>query len=57
MADIAGGSGVESELEIGDERRLIPIVGHNLPQEAPREFAEAILTLVRGSSETGPTRS
>ena len=32
------------------ERRLIPVVGHNLPQEAPREFAEAILTLVRGSS-------
>jgi hypothetical protein len=30
------------------ERRLIPVVGHNLPQEAPREFAEAILTLVHG---------
>jgi hypothetical protein len=28
------------------------MVGHNLPQEAPREFAEAILTLVRGSSGT-----
>lgn len=25
--------------------RLIPVVGHNLPQEAPREFAEAILSL------------
>ena len=36
------------------ERRLIPVVGHNLPQEAPREFAEAILTLVRGSSGTEP---
>ena len=30
------------------ERRLIPVVGHNLPQEAPREFAAAVLSLVRG---------
>ncbi|MGE5258624.1 MAG: alpha/beta fold hydrolase, partial [Hyphomicrobiales bacterium] len=28
------------------ERRVIPDVGHNLPQEAPRDFAEAILSLV-----------
>ncbi len=27
------------------EHRAIPIVGHNLPQEAPREFADAILSL------------
>ena len=27
------------------ERHVIPMVGHNVPQEAPREFAEAILTL------------
>lgn len=26
------------------ERRVIPLVGHNLPQEAPREFAEAVLS-------------
>jgi hypothetical protein len=26
------------------------VVGHNLPQEAPREFAEAILTLAHGPS-------
>jgi pimeloyl-ACP methyl ester carboxylesterase len=38
------------------ERRLIPMVGHNLPQEAPREFAAAILSLVRGSSGAGPAR-
>ncbi len=25
------------------ERRVIPLAGHNLPQEAPNEFAEAIL--------------
>ena len=25
--------------------QLIPVVGHNLPQEVPREFAEAILSL------------
>ena len=28
------------------ERRVLPGVGHNIPQEAPREFAEAILALV-----------
>jgi pimeloyl-ACP methyl ester carboxylesterase len=27
------------------ERRVIPGVGHNLPQEAPRDFAEAVLSL------------
>ena len=29
----------------GYEHRVIPRVGHNLPQEAPREFAEAVLSL------------
>jgi pimeloyl-ACP methyl ester carboxylesterase len=28
------------------ERRVLPGVGHNLPQEAPREFAEAVLAVV-----------
>lgn len=28
------------------ERRVIPGVGHNLPQEAPRDFAAAVLSLV-----------
>jgi pimeloyl-ACP methyl ester carboxylesterase len=28
------------------ERRVIPGVGHNLPQEAPQEFAAAVLSLV-----------
>ena len=28
------------------ERRVITGVGHNLPQEAPREFAQAVLSLV-----------
>lgn len=27
------------------ERREIPLVGHNMPQEAPREFADAVLAL------------
>jgi pimeloyl-ACP methyl ester carboxylesterase len=30
----------------GYERRVIPGVGHNVPQEAPREFAEAVLSLM-----------
>ena len=29
------------------ERRVIPRVGHNLPQEAPGEFAQSVLALVR----------
>lgn len=29
------------------ERRVIPLVGHNLPQEAPREFAQAVLDVAR----------
>jgi pimeloyl-ACP methyl ester carboxylesterase len=28
------------------ERRVIPLVGHNLPQEAPEEFAQAVLAFV-----------
>jgi pimeloyl-ACP methyl ester carboxylesterase len=29
------------------ERRVVPLVGHNLPQEAPAEFADAVLALCR----------
>lgn len=32
------------------ERRVIPGVGHNVPQEAPKEFAEAVLQLCRTAS-------
>ena len=32
------------------QRRVIPLVGHNLPQEAPAEFADAVLELVRTTS-------
>ena len=28
------------------ERRVVPLVGHNLPQEAPAEFTEAVLNLI-----------
>jgi pimeloyl-ACP methyl ester carboxylesterase len=28
------------------ERRVVPLVGHNLPQEAPKEFAEAVLSVL-----------
>jgi pimeloyl-ACP methyl ester carboxylesterase len=31
------------------ESRVIPGVGHNVPQEAPREFADAVLALVQGA--------
>ena len=32
------------------QRRLLPKVGHNPPQEAPRAFADAVLELTRGVS-------
>ena len=32
------------------ERRVLPGIGHNLPQEAPQAFAEAVLALVLGRS-------
>ena len=28
------------------DRRVIPHVGHNIPQETPREFADAVLSLI-----------
>jgi pimeloyl-ACP methyl ester carboxylesterase len=28
------------------QHRVIPVAGHNLPQEAPREFADAVIALV-----------
>jgi len=28
------------------ERRVLPGVGHNVPQEAPQDFAAAVLSLV-----------
>ena len=33
------------------ERRIIPGTGHNVPQEAPEAFAEAVLALPAGPSD------
>jgi pimeloyl-ACP methyl ester carboxylesterase len=33
--------------------RIVPGVGHNMPQEVPRVFADAVLELVRGSAGAG----
>ena len=47
----SGGSERHAQFFTGKyERRVIPLVGHNLPQEAPNEFAAAVLSLV----EEGP---
>jgi pimeloyl-ACP methyl ester carboxylesterase len=32
------------------ERRVIPRTGHNVPQEAPREFAAAVLSLAHAEA-------
>jgi pimeloyl-ACP methyl ester carboxylesterase len=37
----------------GYERRVVPVVGHNLPQEAPREFAQAVLDVATGTAANG----
>ena len=43
----AGGSGRHDGFFTGNyERRVIPLVGHNLPQEAPEAFSAAVLALV-----------
>ncbi len=43
-----GGSAGHRHLFTGRyEYRMIPGVGHNLPQEAPREFSEAVLSLLQ----------
>ena len=31
------------------QHRVIPTVGHNLPQEAPEVFADAVLELIRAT--------
>jgi pimeloyl-ACP methyl ester carboxylesterase len=38
------------------ERRVVPLVGHNLPQEAPVEFAQAILDVALSRKAEGERR-
>ncbi|MGI4811894.1 MAG: alpha/beta fold hydrolase [Janthinobacterium lividum] len=40
-----GAVGHERHFSGAYERRVIPVVGHNLPQEAPEAFADAVLAL------------
>jgi pimeloyl-ACP methyl ester carboxylesterase len=41
------GSEVHRQFFTSDyERRVIPMVGHNLPQEAPRDFSAAVLSVI-----------
>ncbi len=43
----AGSSGPrERRFSSAYQRHVIPVVGHNVPQEAPRRFAEAVLSLI-----------
>jgi pimeloyl-ACP methyl ester carboxylesterase len=37
------------------ERRVLPGIGHNIPQEAPREFAAAVLSNVPHSRDVRPS--
>ena len=30
------------------QRRVVPVAGHNVPQETPEAFAEAVIELCRG---------
>ena len=45
---LSGGSADHQRFFTGPyERRVIPGAGHNLPQETPGEFAQAVLSLVQ----------
>jgi pimeloyl-ACP methyl ester carboxylesterase len=44
VAPLGGSAGHHHFFNGKYEHRVIPGVGHNLPQEAPREFAEAVLS-------------
>jgi pimeloyl-ACP methyl ester carboxylesterase len=44
---LAGASATQSRFFTGPyQRRLIPVIGHNVPQEAPKETAAALLELL-----------
>jgi pimeloyl-ACP methyl ester carboxylesterase len=43
---LAGSAGHERHFTGPYERRVIPLAGHNIPQEAPRDFAAAVLDLL-----------
>lgn len=43
---LGGCAGHERYFDAAYQRRVLPSVGHNLPQEAPQAFAEAVLDLV-----------
>lgn len=47
VMSIGGCAGHERHFSGPYERVVIPRVGHNLPQEAPKEFSEAILSVAR----------
>lgn len=46
ISPVASSEGHRRHFTGAYERRVVPGVGHNLPQEAPREFAAAVLSLV-----------
>ena len=46
VMSIGGCAGHERHFTGPYERKVIPLVGHNLPQEAPAAFADAILSVV-----------
>jgi len=48
VAPVRGSEGHAPSFTGRYERRVIPHVGHNVPQEAPRELAAAILSLIGG---------
>ena len=46
VAGVGGSAHHRRHFTAAYERHEIPLVGHNLPQEAPQEFAAAVLALV-----------
>lgn len=50
VAPVTDGKSQAAKFSGPRTHRVVPGVGHNLPQEAPRAFADAVLELVRGAA-------
>jgi pimeloyl-ACP methyl ester carboxylesterase len=54
VAPVSSSEGHASAFAGPFQRRVIPGVGHNVPQEAPAEFAAAVLAVLVGGPEMAP---
>ena len=48
VSPVASSEGHKKHFTGPYQRRVVPLAGHNVPQESPKSFAEAVLELCRG---------